>query len=102
MHPRNCLRREIIGRLIKENEDKETARHSDVDIDKLDGIDVETIAYASDKNDDDDIVDIEIIDVRPLHPRESFKRQQQKRDEYNRKKIIVVMKVLMTTVTMYS
>ena len=70
----------------KENEDKETVRYSDVDIDELDGTDVETIAYASDKNDDNYIVDIEIIDVLPLHQRERLKRQQQKRDEYNKKK----------------
>ena len=48
---------------------------------------METIVYLSDKNDNDDIVDVEKIDVRPLYQRERFKRQQQKRVEYNKKKI---------------
>ena len=57
-----------------------------MDIDELDGKDVETFAYASDKNNNNDIVEIEIIDVRPINLRKRLKRQQQKRDEYNKKK----------------
>ena len=57
-----------------------------MDVDELDGKDVETIAYARDKNNNNNIVDIEIIDVRPINLRKKLKRQQKKRGEYNKKK----------------
>ena len=38
-------------------------------------------------DEDDDILDIEIIDIRPRHPWERLKRKLQERDEYDKIKI---------------